>query len=90
MSSAAAHFASLGHVAPPKVNIADMVLDLVIRSPAAQVERLAAAYEASPVAAADADWLAKITMSDALHTIAQYAPGHALPRLSTGQALGYA
>lgn len=74
MSSAAAHFASLGHVAPPEVNIADLVLDLVIRSPAAEVERLVAAYGASPVAAADADWLAKLVMNDALHTIAQCAP----------------
>lgn len=71
MASAAQHFTSLGHSAPPEVNIADMVLDLVIKSPPAVVEGLITAYEVSAVAASDADWLAKLTMHDALHNIEQ-------------------
>lgn len=48
-----------------------MVLDLVIKSPPSFVEGLVTAYEASAVAAADADWLAKLTMRDALRNIEQ-------------------
>ena len=71
MTSAAQHFASLGHVTPPEVNIADMVLDLVIKSPASAVAGMVAAFETSAVATADADLLARLTMRDALRIIEQ-------------------
>lgn len=39
MEAARHHFASLGHDVPPHVNIADAVLDLVIRSPPSQARQ---------------------------------------------------
>lgn len=44
---AAAHFAALGHVQPPDVNIADFVLDVVIKSPVEHVDAMTAAFERS-------------------------------------------
>lgn len=43
MDRAWQHFAVLGNGVPPQVNIADAVLDLVIRSPPSQVYLLSAA-----------------------------------------------
>jgi hypothetical protein len=39
MEAARRHFVGLGHDVPPHVNIADAVLDLVIRSPPSQARQ---------------------------------------------------
>lgn len=68
MEHAREHFGSLDYSVPPAVNIADAVLDLVIRSPATEVDRLVAGFAAGPVAAADAEALARLTLDGAMRT----------------------
>lgn len=68
MDHAREHFASLGHDVPQQVNIADAVLDLVIRSPPADVDRLVTGFSAGPVVAADAEALARLTLDGAMRT----------------------
>lgn len=68
MDQAREHFASLGHDVLQQVNIADAVLDLVIRSPPADVDRLVTGFSAGPVAAADAEALARLTLDGAMRT----------------------
>eukprot|EP00208_Stichococcus_sp_RCC1054_P008188 CAMPEP_0206149676 /NCGR_PEP_ID=MMETSP1473-20131121/37907_1 /ASSEMBLY_ACC=CAM_ASM_001109 /TAXON_ID=1461547 /ORGANISM="Stichococcus sp, Strain RCC1054" /LENGTH=1805 /DNA_ID=CAMNT_0053547157 /DNA_START=182 /DNA_END=5600 /DNA_ORIENTATION=- len=74
MDTARAHFEALGYHTPPEVNIADRVLDLVIRSPSTEVQKLVDGFSRSAVARADAEVLARVTLDGAMQTAEGHVP----------------
>jgi ATP-binding cassette subfamily G (WHITE) protein 2 len=88
-SRAEAHFASLGHPLPAGVNIADWMLDTVLRAAPEEADRMVAAFEESKTAApgpADAAQASELHGGSAL--LLKHRPGFLLQlRVLSGRLL---